>query len=71
MIDQKTGFLVPPGDAAALAAAVERALADYAFAKRLAASGRELVRREYEIGAIVRSLLARCREAPGPVPRAR
>ena len=40
--------------------AVERVLADYPHAKRLAASGRELVRREYEIGAIVRSLLARC-----------
>jgi glycosyltransferase involved in cell wall biosynthesis len=60
VIDQKTGFLVPPGDAAALAGAVERVLADYALAKRLAASGRELVRREYEIGAIVRHLLARC-----------
>jgi glycosyltransferase involved in cell wall biosynthesis len=60
VIDQKTGFLVPPGDAPALAGAVERVLGDYALAKRLAASGRERVRREYELGTIVRSLLARC-----------
>jgi colanic acid/amylovoran biosynthesis glycosyltransferase len=60
VIDQKTGFLVAPGDAAALAGAVERALADYPAAQRLAENGRELVRREYELGAIVRSLLERC-----------
>ena len=66
VVDQKTGFLIAPGDAAALAAAVERVLADYVFAKRLAASGRELVRREYEIGAIVRTLLARCAATPDP-----
>ena len=60
VIDRKTGFLVAPGDPAALADAVECALADYPAAQRLAANGRELVRREYELGAIVHSLLERC-----------
>ena len=59
VIDPKTGFLVPPQDPAALADAVERVLGDYAFAKRLATSGSELVQREYEIGGVVRRLRAR------------
>ncbi len=66
VIDRETGFLVAPGDAAALADAVERALADYPAALRLAASGRELVRREYELGAIVRSLRERCTAEAAP-----
>jgi glycogen(starch) synthase len=38
--DGETGLLVPPGDAPALAAAVDRLLADPALAKRLGASAR-------------------------------
>jgi glycosyltransferase involved in cell wall biosynthesis len=41
--DGITGFLVPPGDAGALAAAVERALDDPAEAQRRAAAGAERV----------------------------
>jgi colanic acid/amylovoran biosynthesis glycosyltransferase len=63
VIDGKTGFLVPPADAAALTGAVERVLADYAFAKRLAQSGRDLVQREYAIGANVSRLRERLEAA--------
>jgi glycosyltransferase involved in cell wall biosynthesis len=43
--DGETGFLVPPDDAAALAAAVGRALGD----RRLGAAGRALAQREFSV----------------------
>jgi glycosyltransferase involved in cell wall biosynthesis len=42
--DGVNGLLVPPGDAAALARAVERLLADPALAARLATAGQEAAR---------------------------
>jgi glycosyltransferase involved in cell wall biosynthesis len=50
--DGETGWLAPPDDAPALAAAIEAALADPAEAERRGANGRELVEREYEIGGL-------------------
>jgi glycosyltransferase involved in cell wall biosynthesis len=45
MIDhERTGLLVPPGDAAALAAAIQRVLDDPALGKRLADAARVRVR---------------------------
>ena len=41
--DGKTGLIVPPGNAAALADALARLLSDVALARRLAAAGREHV----------------------------
>jgi glycosyltransferase involved in cell wall biosynthesis len=41
----ETGLLVPPGDAAALAAAVNRLLADPSLRTRLCHAGRDLARR--------------------------
>ncbi|MFN2384412.1 MAG: glycosyltransferase [Gemmatimonadota bacterium] len=53
MIDQeRTGLLAPIGDAAALAAAVDRLLDDPALAARLAAAARERVR-DFDIARIV------------------
>jgi starch synthase len=43
VVDDVTGLLVGPDDASALAAAVDRLLADPAFADRLGAAGRDLV----------------------------
>ena len=48
----ETGWLVPPDDAPALAAAIESAVGDLAEARRRGANGRELVEREYEIAGL-------------------
>ena len=40
VVDRKTGVLVPPGDAGALAEALERVLSDRALAERLGAEAR-------------------------------
>jgi glycosyltransferase involved in cell wall biosynthesis len=47
MIDGTTGWLVPPGDAAALATAIDELLADPARAARMGESGRQRVTSEF------------------------
>ena len=47
--DGETGLVAPAGDPLALADALERALADAALRNRLAAAGRALVEREFDI----------------------
>lgn len=56
---EENGLLVPVGDPAALAAAIERILADSSLAARMAASGRALARREFN----ERDAFARVRDA--------
>ncbi len=48
----RCGLLVAPGDAAALAAALERVLTDAALARSLAAGALEAVRRRYRIDVV-------------------
>lgn len=55
--DGETGWLVPPGDAAALAAAVRDALERPDEARRRGERGRELVEREFEIRRVTGELL--------------
>jgi len=50
--DGETGLLVPPGDPAALAAALERLAADPALARRLGEAGRRRVREQFSWPAI-------------------
>jgi glycosyltransferase involved in cell wall biosynthesis len=63
-------LLVPPGDPAAIVAALERLAADPALAARLAATGSELVHTKYSSGPLGRRLLSLLSEitATNPVP---
>ena len=56
--DGITGWTVPPGDAAALAAALREALDRPDEARRRAAAGREMVRGRFETGAAFDALAA-------------
>lgn len=51
--DPATGFLVPPGDAAAVAAALEKLLGDPPLARRMGAAGREHVRHRFTADRLV------------------
>lgn len=55
--DGETGLLVPEGDAAALAGAVERVAADPALAARLAEAGRRHAVREFSWDGIIDDLI--------------
>ena len=57
-----TGLVVPPGDAAALRAAMERLAGDAALRARLGAAGRERVEREFTLDKMVEAHLALCEE---------
>jgi glycosyltransferase involved in cell wall biosynthesis len=56
--DGETGLLVPPCDAAALAAALDRVLGDPALAHRLGQAGREHVGRNFSERALCERVLA-------------
>lgn len=59
VVHGETGFLVAPGDAAALAEAIDRALSlDAAAAARMAGAARARVRARYSIEAMQRATLA-------------
>jgi glycosyltransferase involved in cell wall biosynthesis len=47
-----TGLVVPPDDATALRAAIERLLTDRALANRLGTAAREVVRQHYSVAAM-------------------
>ena len=55
----ETGFLVPPGDAAALADRLERLLADRELRSRMGRAGREKVEAEYRLEDVVRRRVER------------
>ena len=61
--DGETGLLVPPGDAAALAAALGTILSDPALAQRLGQSGREDVSGRFSLEETCRSVSALLTEA--------
>ncbi len=61
--DGVTGLTVPPGDADALAAALNRLLEDEALRLRLGTQGRDRVRREFTIGRMVERTVAVYEEA--------
>jgi glycosyltransferase involved in cell wall biosynthesis len=56
--DGETGILVPPGDVAALTAAILRLLGDSGLRERLGAAGRALVLGEFSVDAMCAGNLA-------------
>lgn len=56
--DGETGLLVPPGDAAALAAALDRLLGDAALRARLGAAGAERAQRDFGLSRMAEETLA-------------
>jgi glycosyltransferase involved in cell wall biosynthesis len=63
VVDGQTGVLVPPRDAAALRAALERLLADRALRRRMGAAGRDRARRFLSWSAVTDATIAAYREA--------
>jgi glycosyltransferase involved in cell wall biosynthesis len=58
-----TGLVVPPNDAAALAAAITRLVADPVLRKILGAAGRQRVENQFSVAAMLRQTLAFYQEA--------
>ena len=71
VVDGETGLLVPPGDVAALRAALERLLGDRELRRRLGEAGRERVRRQFSWAAVTDSTLEAYEEALHPRPPSR
>ena len=65
MLDGVNGWLVPPGDSVALAAAIREALADPVRLAHMASESRAIVEREFSWTAATDTLLAVYRELLG------
>lgn len=66
-VDGETGYNVPVSDDGAMAAALDRVLADPALARRLGAAGRERLERHFSTTAMLDGTLAVYREIGLPV----
>lgn len=66
--DGRDGLVVPPGDPTALAAAIERLMADPVLRKRLASAGRSRIVGEFSDAQLVERALALYEKIAGPAP---
>ena len=66
LVDGETGLLVPPGDTAALANAIDRLLSDPAKAAAMGAHGRELVSARFTDSALLRGWRDLIEREPSP-----
>jgi len=57
VVDGRTGLLVRPGDAAALAGALERLLTDAPLARRLGRAGQQFVQQAYDPGRSTHTMI--------------
>ena len=67
VLHERTGLLIPPGDAQALVAAMERLLVDPALAARYGAEGRRRMAAEFSIAAMAKGNLAVYRALINPI----
>jgi rhamnosyl/mannosyltransferase len=67
-VPEVTGLEVPPGDAAALRAAMRRLAADGALRRRLGAAGRARVEQHFTLERMVEAHLALCHEVARAAP---
>ena len=65
VVDGETGLLVPPGDPAALAAAIRQVLADPELGARMGTAGRRRVEEKFTWEAIARQTVEAYEEAIG------
>ena len=65
--DGRTGLLVPPGDPAAMAGAMQRLLTDTGFRDRVIAAGRRRVNEEFDNRRLIGQLAALFQATLSPV----
>ncbi|MEW6269381.1 MAG: glycosyltransferase [Thermodesulfobacteriota bacterium] len=65
VVDGESGFVVPPGDPAALATAIERVLRDRSLARVLGERGERRVREKFSLEAMLRAIDALYRDQLG------
>jgi glycosyltransferase involved in cell wall biosynthesis len=70
VLHEQTGLLIPPGDAQALVAAMERLLSDPVLIEEYGAAGRRRMAAEFSIAAMAAGNLAVYRQLISPIPNA-
>jgi len=70
VLHEQTGLLIPPGDAQALVAAMERLLSDPVLIEQYGAAGQRRMAAEFSIAAMATGNLAVYRQLISPIPNA-